>query len=224
MHALDQAVEPFHLLKHPFYQRWVAGNLSLDELRQYAAQYYPHVAAFPRYVSAVHSQVEDPKLRRELLENLIEEERGEENHPELWMRFAEGVGANRRDLSEVTPLPESSNLVDTFHRLSRFSAASGLGALYAYESQVPAIADQKIAGLWDFYGFKNERGLKFFRVHLEADNIHSATARNAFDKMTEDEKGEAIVAAKSAAESLWNFLSGLDRANGREMPGECCAA
>ena len=27
-----------------------------------------------------------------LLDNLIDEEKGSENHPELWMRFAEGMG------------------------------------------------------------------------------------------------------------------------------------
>lgn len=39
------------LLKHPFYQAWQRGDLTLDHLRGYAGQYWRHVLAFPRYVS-----------------------------------------------------------------------------------------------------------------------------------------------------------------------------
>ncbi|HXR23826.1 MAG TPA: iron-containing redox enzyme family protein [Candidatus Binataceae bacterium] len=41
------------LLKHPFYQAWAAGTLTADRLRNYAVQYYRHVAAFPRYLSGL---------------------------------------------------------------------------------------------------------------------------------------------------------------------------
>ena len=80
------------MLKHPFYQAWVNGGLELSAIKEYAAQYYHHVCAFPRYVSGIHSNCEDLYTRQQLLENLIDEERGEENHPELWKRFGEGVG------------------------------------------------------------------------------------------------------------------------------------
>jgi len=74
------------MLKHPFYQAWTAGTLSLERLQNYAVEYYPHVAAFPRYLSAIHSRCADIATRQAILENLIEEERGSENHPELWLR------------------------------------------------------------------------------------------------------------------------------------------
>src|SRR5688500_19221606 len=89
--ALSEAVMQFSMLKHPFYVAWTEGKLSKEILADYAKQYYAHVRAFPTYVSAVHSRCDDVALRQELLENLIEEERGTENHPELWLRFAEGL-------------------------------------------------------------------------------------------------------------------------------------
>src|SRR5205085_523006 len=92
--ALDALVAEKHILKHPFYVLWTQGRLSRENLREYAMSYYPHVAAFPRYVSGVHANCEDAVLRQELLENLIEEERGEANHPELWRRFAGALGAD----------------------------------------------------------------------------------------------------------------------------------
>src|ERR1700730_12189759 len=94
LNALDALVAEKHLLKHPFYRLWSEGNLTREHLREYAISYYPHVAAFPRYVSGVHAQCADAALRQELLENLIEEERGPDNHPALWRRFARALGAD----------------------------------------------------------------------------------------------------------------------------------
>ncbi len=222
MHPLDLIIDRYHLLKHPFYQRWIAGTLTKNELQRYAAQYYPHVMAFPTYVSAVHSQSDDLKLRQALLDNLIEEEQGSENHPELWLRFGEALGMTRGDIMGDESLPKAKELVETFRRLTHQSLASGLGALYAYESQVPAIATQKIKGLKENYGITSERGLKFFSVHEQADEHHSATERNAIDSLSEEEKKEAANAVEEASKALWNFLSGLDHAAGIK-PGAVCA-
>ncbi|WP_255586014.1 hypothetical protein [Wolbachia endosymbiont of Mansonella ozzardi] len=38
-------------------------------------------------------------MRQVLLGNLIEEQ-GDENHPELWQHFAEGLGVSRSNLHE----------------------------------------------------------------------------------------------------------------------------
>lgn len=82
----------YHLLKHPFYQAWNQGTLEVSALQRYAKQYFKNVEAFPRYVSGMHSQCLLLNNRRVLLENLIDEEKGDENHPELWLRFAESFG------------------------------------------------------------------------------------------------------------------------------------
>ena len=95
---IDALVEKKHILKHPFYTAWTEGTLTMEALRGYAGQYYRHVLSFPTYISAVHSETPDLGTRQYLLENLIDEERGEENHPELWLRFAEGIGCRREDV------------------------------------------------------------------------------------------------------------------------------
>ncbi|MDE5093157.1 MAG: iron-containing redox enzyme family protein, partial [Trichodesmium sp. St11_bin5] len=89
---LDKIIEEKHLLKHQFYQMWNEGKLSLEMLQEYAQEYYLQVHYFPTYVSATHAACDDLEIRKMLLENLIEEEMGATNHPELWLRFAEGLG------------------------------------------------------------------------------------------------------------------------------------
>src|SRR5450432_4211418 len=99
------------VLKHPFYLAWNQGTLPRESLKAYAAQYYRQVLAFPRYVSAVHSRCDKPAARQQLLENLIEEERGPDNHPELWLRFAETLGVARDEVLSAAPLPATTALI-----------------------------------------------------------------------------------------------------------------
>ncbi len=202
------------LLKHPFYQAWQKGELTTGHLQGYAAQYYPHVLAFPQYVSAAHAICPDQGDRQELLENLIEEERGEENHPELWLRFAEGVGATREGIEAAQPLPETDRLVATFRDATmRRSFAEACAALYVYESQVPEIAKTKIAGLKQFYGIDTPRALQFFEVHIGADEVHSAVGAGMVRRHTNDEASRAAVlaTARECADALWSFLDGCHR-------------
>ena len=211
--AIDSKVAERAMLSHPFYQAWTEGRLPRDTLRAYARQYFHHVLAFPRAVSAVHSACPDRDGRRMLAENLAEEEgveAGKQDHATLWMMFACGVGEDEGSVRGQQLNPETQSLIDTFRRLSRRSYASGLGALYAYESQFPGVATAKIEGLVDRYGVTDEETLRFFRVHATADVEHSAVCRELLDRLPEDQKAEAIAAGEELAGALWNFLSGVE--------------
>ena len=210
---IDSKVAERAMLSHPFYQAWTEGRLPLDTLRAYARQYFHHVEAFPRAVSAVHSACPDRDGRRMLAENLAEEEglvTGKQDHAGLWLMFAAGIGESENAVRAQELNAETQALIDTFRRLSRRSYASGLGALYAYESQFPAVASAKIEGLIDRYGIRNEETLRFFRVHESADVEHSAVCRALLDRLPEEEKAEAVAAGEELAGALWNFLSGVE--------------
>jgi pyrroloquinoline-quinone synthase len=209
---IDRMIEERSLLKHPFYQAWQRGELTLDTLRTYAGQYYQHVLAFPQYVSGAHANCPAQKDRQELLENLIEEERGEENHPELWLRFGDALGVPREAIVEEEWLPETKHLVDTYREVTKDgSFAEAATALYCYESQVPEIARQKIAGLEKFYGVNDERGLQFFTVHISADEWHAEVGRGFIDRYG-DQQPEAVRAtAQRCLDALWGFLDGVYR-------------
>ncbi len=212
---LDALIEERSLLKHPFYQAWQRGDLTREHLQAYASQYYHHVLAFPQYVSAAHAICPDQGERQELLENLIEEERGDENHPELWLRFGEGVGATRDGIEGAEALPETHRLVELFRDASgKRSFAEACAALYVYESQVPEVAKTKIAGLRQFYGVDDDRTLQFFEVHIGADEIHAQVGANMVKKHVSDEESRRAVlrTAGECADALWGFLDGVQAA------------
>jgi pyrroloquinoline-quinone synthase len=210
---IDLKVAERAMLSHPFYQAWTEGRLSLDELRAYARQYFHHVEAFPRAVSAVHSACPDREGRRMLAENLAEEEgleAGKQDHATLWLMFACGLGESDEAIRVQQLNPETQALIDTFRKLSRQSYAAGLGALYAYESQFPGVASAKIQGLVDRYGITDEETLCFFRVHESADVEHSMVCRALLNRLGDEEKVEAVAAGEELAGALWNFLSGVE--------------
>jgi pyrroloquinoline-quinone synthase len=213
--ALDATIARHDMLTHPFYQAWSEGTLSRESIARYAEQYYAHVAAFPTYVSAVHSHCDDIETRQMLLENLLEEERGVDNHPDLWMRFAEGIGTTRDAVRGAKLLQETAESVARMRVLSgHIDYRAGLAALYAYESQIPAVSLTKREGLARFYGISDERTVQFFRVHEEADIIHRQVERDVLAGSCRDRASQDRVlrAADEAAQALWYFLDGVHRA------------
>ncbi len=217
LNALDALVAEKHLLKHPFYVLWNQGKLTREHIREYAISYYPHVLAFPTYVSGVHSGCDDPGIRQELLENLIEEEGGPANHPALWRRFAAALGARETDLSTRPRTPEVDEVIAEFRRATREgSVAEGLAALYAYESQIPEISRTKREGLAAFYEIDDAEDVRFFTVHEEADVWHRRVEREALGRVatTAAEREKALAAAERCLDALQRTLDGVMRENG----------
>jgi pyrroloquinoline-quinone synthase len=210
--ALSEAVMEHSMLKHPFYVAWTEGKLSKEILAEYAKQYYGHVRAFPTYVSAVHSRCDDVVLRQELLENLIEEERGTENHPELWLRFAESLDITRDDVKNAELLPSTKDSVSRLKSLTQNQDyRAGLAALYAYESQIPEVARTKREGLKSFYGIEEERAVSFFRVHEDIDVLHQEVEKQILSDKCEsaEDQQRAIDSARESSKALWSFLDGV---------------
>ena len=211
---VDAKIQENHLLNHSFYKAWNSGALKKATIREYAAQYFKHVSAFPRYLSSIHSNCEDIKIRQFLLENLNDEEKGDENHPELWMRFAEGMGNTRKNIINTEAIEETDILVKTFMNLSKSDQFYiGLAALYCYESMQPEISETKKEGLQNLYGINDENTLKFFTVHMHADKWHREVVRKLLVEVsnTEKKKEEILKAVDAALFSLNNFLTGIER-------------
>jgi pyrroloquinoline-quinone synthase len=216
--SIDEQIAARSLLTHPFYQAWTRGELSAAALKDYAIQYYRHVEAFPTYLSALHSHTADAATRRHILQNLMDEEAGSPNHPELWMQFAGAVGASEAEVKSAAPWDETRNLIDVFRRLCRDgSTAEGLAALYSYESQIPAVAASKIDGLKRFYGKSGKEALEYFVVHEEADRQHSAVERRLLEQHVSEANAEAVKQASAQAlDALWEMLSGVCRRHGMD--------
>ena len=214
----EERVAPYNLLTHPFYQAWSHGDLTRDDLRAYAAEYWHHVSAFPTYLSALHSRLPDTELRREVLRNLSEEEGTDSPsgrpHSDLWMDFAEGMGATRSEVESHTVQPEMTALLATFRSTMQEPApAAAFAALYAYESKVPAIAVTKAEGLAEHYN-ADAATARYFTLHQTADVAHASVWRELIDKqiaLDPTAADAALASGERAARALWTALDGVER-------------
>ena len=206
---LNKKLDEYHLLNHPFYKSWNDGKLTREIIKDYAEQYYQHVKAFPRYISATHSLCEDIEKRKILLENLQDEENQDEDHPRLWRDFASAMGSSKEEVESAKEEKFTTELIENFFKNGRASYAEGLASLYTYERQIPEIAETKIRGLKNHYGVTSKEGLKFFEVHKAADVYHREACEKLLDGLSTDEQKKAEASALSTAKYLWNFLSGI---------------
>ena len=215
---LDARIARFDLLCHPYYQAWSEGRLTRFDLHEYSSQYFHHVAAFPTYLSAFHSRLEDGELRRAVLRNLADEEVEGRAHSDLWMDFATGMGADATDVRTRKPMPAIKSLIENFRQVATTgSVAEVLATLYAYESQVPKVSTEKARGLKELYG-ADQKTIGYFALHAYADVQHSRVWREELEHyLTEhpEEREAALKAAERAAEWLWQALDGFEAARGK---------
>ena len=204
---MREAIAERSLLQHPFYQAWSAGTLEVERLQDYARQYYHFERAFPRFLSAIHARTESPAIRQLLLENLWDEEHGERNHPALWLEFAAALGVSRDEVEGSEPHPETMALIEHYAGVAEQApVAEALATLFAYESQVPAIAWEKIKGLTEHYDLLPNQ-FEFFSVHLVSDVAHSGAELAAIEELCEDDNA-VVAATERASERLLGFLDG----------------
>jgi pyrroloquinoline-quinone synthase len=216
---LDARIAKYDLLCHPFYKTWAAGELTREDLREYASDYYHHVEAFPTYLAELGIRLGESELRRAVLANMVDEKGLADNsgeasveHSEMWLDFAEGMGANR-NMSNHAPVPEITGLMKYFHGVaSEGTPEEALAAFYAYESQVPRVAQEKARGLREMYG-ADEKTCGYFTLHATADVFHSKIWKQQLEKQLKanpESTEKALEAGERAAKLLWRALDGIE--------------
>jgi pyrroloquinoline-quinone synthase len=219
----ERILEEYDLLHHPYYEAWTAGVLSRDDLREYAAGYYHHVASFPLYLHEFAHRLAPGELRQTVLQNLWEEmgvHSGESRaHHLVWLDFAGAVGASPVYALNHKPTPETAALIQVFFSIVRSRGpADAVAAFYAYESQVPKLAGVKAAVLSSRYGL-NEAACEYFNLHTVADVGHAASWHDQLQKMIEKDSlcaDSALNTMAMVATARWNALNGFYRLRSTE--------
>lgn len=194
---IDRARERWNVLRHPFYIRWTAGELTREELARYSGQYRHAVEAIARAsAQAADAAPTNPELREHAAE--------EREHVALWDEFVAATGGD-------TSAPATA---ETRECIEAWSAgddlASRLVTLYAIESAQPEISRVKREGLVSSYGFEAGDGTRYFEVHEQLDAEHAAQARELLAEVAGDADGDRLVAAAEYAyRANWRLLDGV---------------
>jgi pyrroloquinoline-quinone synthase len=192
LERLDAVADRWNILRHPFYRRWEAGELSRDDLAYYAGEYRHAVVALADLATAASTREHGAEERA---------------HVDLWDEFAGELGA---DL-ERPARPETRACVAAWSG----EGAAALGALFAIESTQPEVARTKRDGLVAWYGFDaDSRGTAYFDVHVDRDLEHAAQTRARFTGLDTRAQDAVVSGAERALRGNWKLLDGVERALG----------
>jgi len=204
------------VLRHPFYERWSAGELTQPELALYAGQYRHAVVALAGACANAAAAVdasEEPCLRAELDAHALEES----EHIGLWDSFCEAVGGN----PGASASPETKRCSRVWAGDSTRPLVHSLLALYAIEAAQPGIARAKRAGLLAHYGLPEGPATAYFELHEHRDVEHAAAAREVIEERLNTARGGDGPSAREVRAMLdeaervlianWGLLDGVER-------------
>ena len=186
---IDSEIEKRSLLKHPFYQMWLEGKLTIDHLKGYSKEYFQLVKAVPGFVENIAAAA--PSDDRNIAGNAKEEA----EHVSPWIRFANSLGVDSTELQSYSGDEKSNAAVEVLQKLSLSSFEAAVAAMYAYEAELPKISRTKIDGLKKFYGLSSKDATEYFEIHEEADVRHAQIWRDILQRIPPERQDAAINAA-----------------------------
>ena len=169
------------LLGPNFYQGLLAGELSRQQLKKWALNLFyvtgQHIRAFGGIFMNTGLGPLDQKIRRHIVENLIDEEtimgRGEDAHWMLSRRLAQALGATEEEVRQPIVARESVAYVDWVIALGR--KEYGLVTLAAMSIGGETRSDDSMKGLVralkEKYGL-SRHALEFFYAHAGEAEAH----------------------------------------------------
>ena len=198
---VDAVRERWNVLRHPFYQRWSAGELTREELSFYAGEYRHAVVELAEASERVAVLADDPELDLHAAQ--------ERSHVELWDRFAEALGA---DLDRE-PLPETVACAASWTAAA--DELEGLVTLYSVEAGQPAVSQTKLAGLSEHYGVTDsDPAASYFALHSTLDVEHAEHDRVLIEgRMADADSDRLVSVAEAAVKAHWRLLDGVERAS-----------
>ena len=195
---IDEMIEERSLLKHPFYEMWSDGKLTIDSLAGYSKEYFQLVKAVPSFMTPIIE-----KAPESVISELIENQQEEADHIRPWIKFAGELGISEQELTEYSGLEKTRKAVSELSSLMN-TFEGGSCAMYAFEKEIPKISQTKLDGLAQFYGMTSDQATEYFKLHTEADIRHAAAWRNILQ--TSQSNTEDLIQIADKSISAQNLL------------------
>ncbi len=164
---------------HPFFGQVERGDAPVSLVRSWVKQFYPWLAAVPvamaeRFANCSWDPQND-RYRRMILDQLVEEAgdpKGKEpGHPELWLRFCEGMGVPRSEVHAAPLFPNTMVAIDDFLYTNRVNPFY-VSAAGSSEPPNVELCARLLPAFRSHYRVA-ESHLEYYRLHVTADVEHS---------------------------------------------------
>ena len=210
-----------------------AGEVAADRLHIHMEQEYAvYVRDFPVLVARAYVQCPQPAVRRELAENIYEEETGGliagRPHPELFLEYPRGLGMNLDRFASVTLLPGAARyrgLLDDLTQNHGWAVAAAVTTLFlegtphdrsVLDPNAPARPEPPLSQhpLVVHYGLSVEH-LALTKAHRQVEGEHREAAWRVMLEHVPEGDREPTVEAMEATLSAWlGYRDGVAEACG----------
>ena len=195
--------------RHPFHQRWFAGELTADELQTYAGEHH-HVVVALADVTRRAAALADGMLREELVRHGAQRERG----VDLWCAFALATGwsGSAGWYFAADPLLETTTAADVWVGDAHRSLAEHLVTLYALETAHAEVAQPQLDALLGHYGFDTDDSTRYFSGRCQGDSGPVGLIEAALIGLLPVTDPFALIRrAEVTYRAYWDLLDGIDR-------------
>jgi len=212
-----------------FFEGVMAGTMDRAALKKWAIQHHyrtgQHIRAFGGIFLNTGLSPLDQKIRRHIVENLIDEEtvmgRGDDAHWALSRRLAEAFGATQEELAQPQVAQAALDYVNWVIELGRREyglvtlAAMSIGGETRRENSM----ERLVQALAEKYGLSREQ-LEFFYAHMGEAEAHGDPVYNFVrEYATTPERQEKIRTAlqtwcekfRAAQEGIFRVAMGVDQ-------------
>ena len=172
----EVVLERIDILRNPYFKALQDGSMSLPTFRRSQEQFFYAVTFFPRPMAALVGRIPDPKLRLDILRNLVEEH-GEFDemafHHTTFQHFLGTIGS---DVSQITQSSVAASLRAFNSVLSASCVLDELevgvacmGIIEHAFAPISALIGQAIVA----HGWVKEQDLVHYKLHAEIDHRHA---------------------------------------------------
>ena len=203
-----------NLSAHPLIEKLNNKELSLGQIAGLMGQIYRQTCEVVRWLGAVYAKCEDMQVRREIFNNLVEEELGgfsnTDAHFHLAAKVAVAAGADRDKLDHIELEPRTRAIIDYGDELCYRDPSwiKPFGAFFGFEYQSPKAYRLIAEALQKSYGMSDDDVL-FFSVHVTADEDHGDSIVRVFERYadTAEIRKQLRDCSKTYAELYYGMLS-----------------
>jgi len=222
--ALEDARTSVHSGGHPFSVAWANGELSLEQIGQWAVQHFYYIDAVPQVFGHYIGRLDHLEARVHMLENLAEEEMPEtpeKRHPDLLVKFGVACGVPVQDFYEAEftgkILPSTRAMRSWLWELVtvRHLSESAAGIMVALEGQLPTLYPKYVDAMRK-QGLTDD-DMEFFHVHIVGDVEHAQVGLEITSHYanTPETQKKAIAVVRASTEMRWRMLDGINDAFGK---------
>lgn len=226
---MRQLVLEHGAVNNSYLDRVRSGDLSDEELKEFAMEFYNFARFFPQVLVAQLVNTEDEQIADELTKVLYSELGDGETrrrHELLYRNFLRSLGIDIHDAMTRSMLPSTHAYIEGMERLySDGNHAKALGASFGLENMAITMWDHLIPGLMHVKAIRHPHmDLTYFTFHRQLEQSHEEAMKQAVNAMDgldlavtqQEDFRQGVKAVLNYLEGFWMGLDNRQSANIRQ--------